>query len=181
MQVNDLNKNLKLSAMKKLIWIGLLLTSFTGAFGQKSIDELFRKYADSDGFVTVTINGNLLKLARAFDDDRDLESIPGDIYEIKILAQEDKEIKTENFYDFVIKDLNLNDYEEFMRIKQKDEDLRMLVRTEGNKFKEFLLIGGGDDNVLIQIKGNLTIEDAKRISSDLKTRHGRSFLKADFD
>lgn len=81
-------------------------------------------------------------------------------------------MKVENFYNLVIKDIDLKNYEEFMRIKGSNQDLRMLVRTEGNKFKEFLLIAGGEDNALIQIKGNMTFEEAKKFSVDAKKNHG---------
>jgi hypothetical protein len=58
-----------------------------------------------------------------------------------------------------------------MRVKDSDQDLRMLVRTEGNKLKEFLMISGGEDNAIIQIKGNLTYDDAKKLSEDTRKNH----------
>src|SRR5512135_471310 len=108
--------------MRKVLWITLLSMAFSGVYGQKSIDALFSKYADADGFVTVTLNGSLLKLAHVLENDKDHHDLPGDINEIRILAQEDESMKIENFYDLVIKDINLNDYEEFMRVKEKDQD-----------------------------------------------------------
>jgi hypothetical protein len=123
----------------------------------------------------VTINGNLLKLAHCFGDNEDDNSFPVDITEIRILAQEDKSMKVDNFYDMVINDIDLKNYDEFMRVKKSDQDLRMLVRSEGNKFKEFLLIAGGADNALIQIKGNMTYEDAKKFSKDAEKNHGLNF------
>jgi hypothetical protein len=160
--------------MKKLLLFAVLSITFTLTYGQKSIDALFDKYAGKDGFTTVTINGNLLKLARCFESDADHDdnSWPEGLTEIRILSQEDKTIKTENFYDMVIKDIDLNSYEEFMRVKDSDQDLRMLVRTDGNKFKEFLLIAGGEDNAVIQIKGNLTFDDAKKLSEDASKNNG---------
>ena len=72
-----------------------------------------------------------------------MNSFPVNITEIRILAQEDKSIQVDNFYDMVINDIDLKNYDEFMRVKNSDKDLRMLVRSEGNRFKEFLLIAGG--------------------------------------
>jgi len=43
-------------------------------------------------------------------------------------------------------------------------------------FKEFLLIGGGEDNVLIQIKGNMSMDEAKKFSGDVKKNHGADIL-----
>ncbi len=154
------------------------MISFTFVYGQKSIDALFDKYAGKDGFTTVTIDGNLLKLAKCFDnsDDNDDCSIPANITQIRILTQEDKSIPVGNFYDMVIRDIDLNSYDEFMRVKESDQDLRMLVRTDGNKFKEFLLIAGGEDNAIIQIKGSLTFADAKKISHDARKNNRVSIL-----
>ncbi len=164
--------------MKKLFLFVALTFTLTVIYGQKSIDALFERYAGKDGFVTVTINGNLLKLVTCLDDDDDEEenSLPVNITEIRILAQDDENLKVENFYDMVINDINLDRYEEFMRVKKSDQDLRMLVRSEGNKFREFLLIAGGEDNVLIQIKGNMTYKEAKKFSDDVKKNHGLNIV-----
>jgi hypothetical protein len=159
--------------MKRIILFAMLISTVTCVFGQKSIDAIFDRYAGKDGFTTVTINGNILKLA-GIDRNSD-DSFPADITEIRILAQNSDYGKVENFYDRVISGLNLNDYEEFMRVKESDQDLRMLVRAEGNKFREFLLISGGQDNALIQIKGNMTFGEARKFSQNIKNNHGLDF------
>jgi hypothetical protein len=161
--------------MKKILLIVAVMITASAAYGQKSIDALFEKYAGKDGFTTVTINGSLLKLAGCMEGN-DEGSLPANITEIRILTQEDENIKVENFYDMVIKDIDLNLYEEFMRVKESSQDVRMLVRAEGKNFKEFLLIAGGDDNALIQIKGNMCLEEAKKFSSDAKNSHGKGFF-----
>lgn len=158
--------------MKRLFLFIALMMTLTMVYGQKSIDALFEKYAGKDGFTTVTINGNLLKLLSCLDDDHGDRSIPANVTEIRILAQDEDTIKVENFYDKVIRGINLDDYEEFMRIKEAHQDLRMLVRAEGRKFREFLLVAGGEDNLLIQIKGTMTFDDAKKFSVDAKRNHG---------
>lgn len=162
-----MNINLKTYAMKKLILFIVLTVSATFANAQKSIDDLFDKYAGKDGFTTVTINGNLLKLAGCFDNEKDNDSsLPHNVTEVRILTMDEKMTIVDNFYDQVMKDIDLNNYDEFMRIKKTDQNVRMLVRSEGKIFKEFLLIAGGKDNALIQIKGNLTYDEAKKLSED---------------
>jgi hypothetical protein len=160
--------------MKKLLLIIVLTVTATFAYGQRSIDVLFDKYAGKDGFVTISISGNLLKLAHCLDGDEDDNdnSLPSNITELRILVQEDDNMEVENFYDKVINSINTDNYEEFMRVKESDQDLRMLVRTEGRKIKEFLLIGGGEDNLFIQIKGEMTYNEAKRFSQKAKKNHG---------
>jgi hypothetical protein len=166
--------------MKRLLFLVFLISFAPFVSGQKSIDLLFDKYAGKDGFTTVTINGNLLKLFGCgnnnyYDDDC---SMPAHVNLIRVLAQEDSSINVENFYTMVIKDINLSLYDEFMRIKKSDQDLRMLVRTDGDMFKEFLLIAGGEDNALIQIKGEMTFKEAKKFSEDAKKDNGQSIVKS---
>jgi hypothetical protein len=81
-------------------------------------------------------------------------------------------MKVDNFYDLVIDDIDLKNYDEFMRVKKSNQDMRMLVRTDGNKFREFLLIAGGEDNAVIQIKGNMTYAEAKKFSREAEKNHG---------
>ena len=161
--------------MKRLLLFTVLSITFTFVYGQKSIDALFEKYGGKEGFTTVTIDGNLLKLVKCFGNDEDTDKdkeMSANITEIRILTQEDEAIKVENFYDMVMKDIDLKKYEEFMRVKESDQDLRMLVRTDGNRFKEFLLIAGGDNNAVIQIKGDLSFNDAKKLSADARKKNG---------
>jgi hypothetical protein len=165
-----------LSAMKKTIGILILMALMPFAYGQRSIDALFDKYADDDSFVTIKLNGNLLKFNVSNDDEGDGNHWMGRITEIRILAQKDEGTKIENFFNHVIRDINMHDYEEYMSIKKSDQDFRMLVRSEGKTFREFLLIGGGEDNLIIQIKGNMTYDDAEEFSSQLKKENGRDLL-----
>jgi Domain of unknown function (DUF4252) len=162
--------------MKRILVLIVLTITATFVYGQKSIDDLFERYAGKEGFTTVTLNGNLLKLTHLLGDNDEDTSFPVNISEIRILAQEDKNIPVENFYNLVIKDIDLKNYDEFMRVKKSDQDLRMLVRSEGNRFKEFLLIAGGEDNALIQVKGNMTYGDAKKFSRDAEKNHGSDFV-----
>jgi hypothetical protein len=156
--------------MKKVFLITVLMISGTIIYGQKSIDALFEKYSGKDGFVTFTLSGNLLKFVSGADDDDN--PIPSSVTEIRILAQENEDNKVENFYKMVNNDIKYEDYEEFMRIKKADQDVRMLVRAEGTRFKEFLLIAGGEDNVVIQLKGNMTFAEARKFSGEAKKNHG---------
>jgi hypothetical protein len=162
--------------MKNLIWTIAFVIISTTLNAQRSIDALFDKYAGKDGFVTVTINGNLLKLAALSDEDKKDSSLPKSLTQIRILAQENDSIKVDNFYDLVIKDLDLKQYEEFMQVKSSGQAVKMLVRTEGDMFKEFLLIVGGKDNALIQIKGNMTFKEAKEFADGAKKDHGMNLL-----
>lgn len=153
--------------MKRMVVFIALSALASLIYGQKSIDELFDKYSGKDGYVTLTFNGDILKLLNLDEKCRDKGSKSLNITEIRILAPENETVQTDNFYDMVIRKLKLRDYEEFMSVNKSDQDMKMLVRTEGNSIREFLLVSGGDDNVLIQVKGKMTFDEAERLSSEV--------------
>jgi hypothetical protein len=162
--------------MKRILGI-LAVSALIGVtYGQRSIDRLFERYSNNDGFVTLTIGGNLLNLLKSDGNEWNNNQWPDKITEIRILVQEDKNKGIENFYDLVKRDLDSRDYEEFMTVKKTDQYLKMLVRMDGEIIKEFLLIGGGEDNFIIQAKGSITIREAEELCSEAKKDHGRKML-----
>jgi hypothetical protein len=162
--------------MKNLTLIAVLVLSSAIASGQRSIDRLFEKYSDRDGFTTVNITGNLLNLAASFDDD-DGRDVKAKITGVRILAQKQGYDRDLNFHDLVKRDLDFNGYEEFMRVKESGQDLRMLVRYQGRRITEVLVVAGGDDNAIIQVKGDMSVSDARRLSGQMKKNHNASFFE----
>lgn len=146
----------------------MLATLALTASSQKSADAIFDSLRDKDGYVTVNINGGLLKLAALFeDDDKDLEMMASTVSQIRIIAQEDNREADPQFYQNILKQLDSSNYEEFMDIQSSGTRAKILVRLEGNVFTEFLMVVGGDDNALIQIKGKMTESDIKRMAEDI--------------
>ncbi len=161
--------------MKRIITITLMTLIAVSITAQSSVDKLFNKYQGRDGFVSITINGNLLKfLAESDDSDDDFLKHADKFTTIRILVQEDDEMEIENFYDMVIDEVSKSGYEEMVSVKSADEDLKILVKADGKVFKEFLLIAGGDDNALIQIKGSMTFNDVKEMSTSFQDGKGIS-------
>lgn len=158
--------------MKKIIITLALIAGFSSLNAQRSIDRLFEKYSDTDGYTCVTLSGNLLNLATTFEDDGDEKEIEAKITEVRILAQKDHRSGNVNFLDVVRRDLNMNDYEEFMRVKESDQDLRVLVRSNGRRISEFLLVSGGDENVLVQVKGDMSVSHARMLCEKAKKNNG---------
>ena len=89
---------------------------------------------------------------------------------IKILAtDDDPETKTSiNLYDEVMKKLPQEEYKELMVIKEKDEDVRFLVREKDDKVVELLLlVGSPDESVMISIQGDIDMKNISKITKSL--------------
>jgi hypothetical protein len=54
-----------------------------------------------------------------------------------------------------------------MSIKEKNKDVKMLIREEKGKILEFLMIGGGESNFVICIQGNIDLASIKKLSKSM--------------
>jgi len=161
--------------MKRILLMTVLTTFILSASAQSAIDRLFEKYQGSKGFTTVIINGNMLKLIAALDDDDNDDEVmkhADKFTSIRILAQEDGTVTDDNFYDMVTGEVEKGGYEELVTVNSSETDLKILVKADGKVFREFLLITGGDDNAIIQIKGNMTFDEVKEMSESVKDDRG---------
>jgi hypothetical protein len=157
--------------MKKIIvsLVAVLLSgySFIAVAQNDPVGQVFDKYAGKDGFTTVNITGDLLKMAAKCDaEDKDL-SFLANLTEIRVLAQECEPGQSAgvNFQDEIWPKLDKSAYKELLIIKEKDQDVKMLARENGKTIQEFLIIvSGSDENVLVQIKGNLNMDEIDKLS-----------------
>jgi hypothetical protein len=147
--------------MRKIsIIITMVICPLLIAAQNTAVDELFDKYAGKEGFTTVYVSKNLFKMISDIElDDPETEELVDNLETIKILAADDYE-NTEgiNFYDEIIRNLPVDEYEE---LREKDGIIKELL----------LVVGGIDDNVLISIIGDI---DLKKISKISKSMHGSS-------
>jgi hypothetical protein len=156
--------------MKKILVSLLLIMSSVIVNAQNTaVDQLFDKYADRDGFTTVSISKAMFSLFASETESKDEfnQAVRG-LESIRILAP-DSAIQAQmkgklNFYNEISKSLPLSQYEELMSVKEKDQVFKMLIRKKGSMITEFLMIGGGKDNVLICITGNIDLKSISKLS-----------------
>jgi len=149
-----------------LIPILLLALAFTAKAQTSAIDQLFTKYADKDGFTTVSISKAMFSLFASENESKDeFNSAIKGLESIRILSPDETlPAGNLNFYKEISKSLPLAQYEELMSVKEKDQVFKMLVRKKGSVITEFLMIGGGNDNVLICITGNIDLKSISKLS-----------------
>lgn len=157
--------------MKRIIWTILFTAMVLTLSGQRTVDAIFDSYKGKSGYVTVNINGGLLKLAAMLDrKDQELAFLASSITRIRIIALESGIESDKEFYSRVLKEIDKSLYEEFIDISSSGSQLKILVRAEGDMFNEFIMVAGGDENALIQIKGRMSADDVRKLSSEMN--HG---------
>jgi hypothetical protein len=166
----NIKMNLKLNQeiMKRIILliIAVALPAFMMA-QNSAVDKLFNKYKGKDGVTTVQISPELFQIVKAMEiEEIDDHDIPFDkIASVKILTIEDEDgFEGVNFYDEIQKELNVDDFAEVLTVDDGGETVRMWMKADKAMVSEFLLIVGGDDNVLIYITGNFNMNDLEGLA-----------------
>jgi hypothetical protein len=133
-------------------------------------DRLFDKYAGKDGYTSVYISKYMFSLFSNLDkSDKELENVLGRLTGIRILASENIEKSKVNFYNEIMKDLPLNEYQELMVVKEKDQDFRFMIREKDGMITELLMVAGGaSNNALISIQGNIDLNTISKLSRSMK-------------
>jgi len=158
--------------MKKLILIIAVVMPIALLAQKTPIDKLFEKYANKDGFTTVNISGKLLGIAGQADDSNDAtKEMLSKLSGIRILSVDDEKLTGKlDFYEELNKEGFFDDkkYEVLMEVTEANEVVRFLVKDDGKgKFSDLVLVVGGEDNVLISIKGNIDPENISKITKSL--------------
>lgn len=154
--------------MKRVILVLVAVALPALMIAQNSaVDKLFDSYKGKDGVTTVQISPELFQIMNALEiDDLDNSEIPFDkVASVKILTIEDEEkYKDVNFYEEIKGELKTDDFAEIMTVVDGGETVRMWMKAEKEAVLEFLLIVGGDDNVLIYITGNFNMKDLEGLA-----------------
>jgi len=154
--------------MKRIILLLIAVAVPAFMMAQNSaVDKLFNNYKGKEGVTTVQISPELFQVMNAMDiEELDSNEIPFDkVASVQILTIEDDEAyEGVNFYDEIKGELKTDDFAEVMTVDDGDETVRMWMKTDAGKVLEFLLIVGGDDNVLVYITGNFNLNDLEELA-----------------
>jgi hypothetical protein len=125
------------------------------------VNEMFKRYSDREGFTVVNISGDLFNMLSNMDkEDKDLQKLSASVSDFKILVHEgDDQPDFPGFHQLVYEKLDKNAYKELMTVKDHDTDVNFMVKESGGYISELLMIVGGEDDVLMQVKGHFRMSD----------------------
>jgi hypothetical protein len=154
--------------MKRILLSLIIALCATALYGQKdALDDFFNSYSDKEGYTFITINGNLFGLLKNLDDDADLADLDRKITSIRIVSKEGgSAFNGPDFYADLKGIIRRGGYEELMKVKNPDENLLFLVRTDRDVIKELLLVASGDSETVIQVRGNFTQDDVEHFTQE---------------
>lgn len=164
-----------IQTMKRLFIAITVMILTVSMSGQGSVDAIFSEYDGRDGYVTVSISGGLLKLAAIIESsDEELNTLAKSVTGIRVLAREEETAGRDyGFFNEVMNAIDKSEYEEYMDINSSGTRAKILVKSRDDVFTEFLMVVGGDDSALIQIRGKMTADDIRKFSADMGENGGK--------
>jgi hypothetical protein len=159
--------------MKRLFLLFIFTFAFVLTKAQNSsVDKLFDKYSGKEGYTSILISKYMFSMFSDVNpDNKEFNDLVGKLNSIKILASDSSNNNEGvNFYREIIKELPVKDYKELMVVKEKNQEIKFLVKDVNGIIVELLLIvGGKSDNVLICIQGdNINLKNIAKLSKSMK-------------
>ena len=147
----------------KLYLMGLLLCCASLGFAQ---DKWFSKYADMDDVTTVYISKKMFQMMPTMEYiGLQLANMQGKIDGLQILSTERKDLQAQMRKEF--DGMIGKEYEELMRVKDKETKANFYIRQQGELIKELIMIADSEANFsVIQLKGNFTLQDIQEITNE---------------
>ncbi|HTJ51326.1 MAG TPA: DUF4252 domain-containing protein [Cyclobacteriaceae bacterium] len=169
--------------MKKIIMIVMLMGVIVGANAQDAITKFFSKYQNDESFSQVTVSSKMFSLftnmdAETAEDKEVLEAI-SKLKGLRILAKEDARNSRE-LYAEAFKLIPVKDYEELLSVRDKDKDMKFLIKESGGKISELLMIMGGTTNFMVMsLYGEIDLKQISHIGKKMNVEGLENLQKLD--
>lgn len=157
-------------AMKKVMLIISFAALSVTVFSQKSaVDDLFDRYDGKEGFTSVYISSKMFSLLSRIDsEDQEFRNLVTRIKSIRILSIDSaSNVGKINFAAELVPRLNRTGYEELMTVKERNDEIRFMVREAGDRIAELVMITGGEGSSVVCISGNLDLKTIASLSDNL--------------
>ena len=160
--------------MKKIIGAGVLMMVMSGAFAQDAISKFFSKYQSDETFSQVTVSSKMFALFTNMDadtpEDKEVLEAISKLKGLRILAKEDAR-NARSLYKEAFTLIPIKEYEELMSVRDKDKDMKFLIKESGGKISELLMIMGGNEQFMVMsLFGEIDLKQVSRIGKKMDVK-----------
>ena len=144
-----------------------MMVTINGAFAQDAISKFFTKYQGDESFSQVTVSSKMFSLftnmeAKTAEDKEVLEAI-SKLKGLRILGKENTS-DARSLYKEAFSLIPKNEFEELMSVRDKDQDMKFLIKESGGKISELVMImGSTDDFMVMSLYGEIDLKQVSRI------------------
>ncbi len=156
--------------MKSFIF-SLLAVFFTAlpSYGQEdAITKYFNKYIDDEQFSVVYISPKMFNMVSKIeieDMEPEVQEVIKSMKGLRILHTEKNAMQ---YYNDALKTINTSEYELLMTARGEGENVRFMIKDNGDIVEELLMIVGGNENfALMSFIGNIDLKKIGKLAKAL--------------
>jgi hypothetical protein len=162
-------KNLK--ARQILLMVPLLLMG-AGTFAQDdAIGKFFGKYVEDSRFTVVSVSPKMFRLLAKVNWDTvapDLKQTVQKLQSLRILSTASTPLQ---FYKEAMTRIDMKEYEELITVRNKNDNVRFVVRENGGLIHELLMIAVDDSGfTLMSFVGDIDLDKMSRLASSMSIK-----------
>lgn len=156
--------------MKSFLFsLSVILMTSLSAFGQEdAIMKYFGKYVDDTRFSAVYISPKMFNMVSKIeieDMEPEVQEVIRSMKGLRILHTEQNALQ---YYNEAIKTISTNDYELLMTARNEGENVRFMVKENGDVVQELLMLVGGEKNfALLSFLGNIDLKKIGKLAKAL--------------
>ena len=153
--------------MKKYLFsLIILLLGWVHSNAQTEvIKNFYDKYTKKENVEDITLKGWLLKIASEINGDDQVSDVLDKITQLRILIMEDGNLVSPKAYKQFVNDIQEQDFEELIQLKEGGELVECYIREEGDDITNILLMVHEKDGfILLSLEGLLQLKDLKNIN-----------------
>ncbi|HUR31616.1 MAG TPA: DUF4252 domain-containing protein [Saprospiraceae bacterium] len=156
--------------MKSLILsFFVIVTSSLSVLAQEdAIMKYFSKYVDDDRFSAVYISPKMFNMVSKIeieDMEPEVQEVIRSMKGLRILHTEQNALQ---FYNEALKSISTNEYEVLLTARDNGENVRFMVKDNGDIVQELLMIVGGEKNfALLSFMGNIDLKKIGKLAKAL--------------
>jgi hypothetical protein len=158
--------------MKKIMMGAVMMVMSVAAQAQgDAITKFFSKYQDDPEFTQVTVSSKMFGLFTNMEvqkpEDKEILEAISKIKGLRILAKDDARNSRELYKEAL--SIVPKDFEELMFVRDKDEDMKFLIRESSpGKISELLMIAAGNDDFkMLSLFGEIDLKKVGKIGSKM--------------
>lgn len=172
--------------MKKLMLAGALMIMAVAAQAQgDAINKFFSKYQDNELFTQVTISSKMFGLFTNMEvekpEDKEVLNAISKIKGLRILAKDDAR-DSRALYKEALTAIP-KDYEELLFVRDKDEDMKFLIKeTSPGKISELVMVAASNNDFkMLSLFGEIDLKQISKIGSKMNIDGLEKLHKMDKD
>lgn len=149
-------------------FLAVLFTSLSSFAQEDAITKYFNKYMDDEKFSVVYISPKMFSMVSKIeieDMEPELQEVIKSMKGLRILHTEQNALQ---HYNDALKTINTSEYELLLTARGEGENVRFMVKDNGDIVEELLMIVGGNEKfALLSFIGNIDLKKIGKLAKAL--------------